>query len=50
MKATYYGATVFVDHHTDYTYVHLMRDDTVEKTLEANNGYKNIYPHTDIRF
>ncbi len=40
MRAKYYAATVFVDHHTDYTYVHLMKDTTAESTLEAKNAYE----------
>jgi hypothetical protein len=42
MKAKYYAATIFVDHHTDYTYVHLMRNTTAETTLEAKNAYEHL--------
>ena len=42
MKAKYYAATVFVDHYTDYTYVHLMKDSTAESTLEAKNAYERL--------
>ena len=42
MRAKYYAATIFVDHHTDYTYVHLMRDSTAESTLEAKNAYEHL--------
>ena len=42
MKAKYYGATIFVDHFTDYTYVHLMKDATAESTLEAKNAYEHL--------
>lgn len=42
MRAKYYGATIFVDHHTDFTYVHLMRDTTGESTLEAKNAYERL--------
>ena len=41
-KAKYYAATVFVDHHTDYTYVHLMRDTTAVSTLEAKHAYETL--------
>jgi len=41
-KAKFYGATVFVDHWTDFTYVHLMRDTTAEATLEAKNAYEAL--------
>ena len=49
MKAKYYGATVFVDHFSDFTYVHLMQDMTGERTLEAKNAYERLmksYGHT----
>jgi hypothetical protein len=42
MKAKYYAATIFVDHHTDFTYVHLMTDTTAESTLEAKNSYEHL--------
>ena len=42
MKAKYYGATIFVDHFTNYTYVHLMRDMTAVSTLKAKNAYENL--------
>ena len=42
MRAKYYAATIFVDHHTDFTYVHLMRDSTAESTLEAKNAYEHL--------
>jgi hypothetical protein len=40
MKARYVGATVFMDHATDFVYTHLMRDMTREATLEAKQAYK----------
>ena len=40
MRAKYYAATVFVDHFSDYTYVHLMQDTTAQTTLEAKNAYE----------
>jgi hypothetical protein len=42
MKAKFYAATIFVDHYTDYTYVHLMKDTTGETTLEAKNAYERL--------
>ena len=42
MKAKYYAATVFVDHYSDFTYVHLMRDTTAESTLEAKQAYEHL--------
>ena len=42
MKARYYGATVFVDRHTDFTYCHLMTDATGDSTLEAKNAYERV--------
>ena len=34
------GATIFVDHVTGFTYVHLMKDFTAEATLEAKHAYE----------
>ena len=42
MKAKYYAATIFVDHFTDFAYVHLMKDTTAEATLEAKNAYEHL--------
>jgi hypothetical protein len=42
MRAKFYAATIFVDHFTDYTYVHLMRDTTAETTIEAKNAYEQL--------
>lgn len=42
MRAKYYAATIFVDHHSDYTYVHLMQDTTAVATLEAKNAYERL--------
>ena len=41
-KAKYYTTTVFVDHFTDYTYVHLMRDTTAKSTIEAKHAYESL--------
>ena len=42
MNARYVGATIFVDHYSDYVYAHLMRDLTSEATLEANNAWEQL--------
>jgi hypothetical protein len=42
MQAKFYSATIFVDHFTDYTYIHLMQGTTAESTLEAKNSYKHL--------
>jgi hypothetical protein len=41
-KAKFYAANIFVDHFTDYTYVHLMKDTTADSTLEAKNAYERL--------
>ena len=48
MKAKYFAATVFVDHYSDYTYVHLSRDTKTDSTMEAKFAYEallNQYGH-----
>ncbi|EJK58187.1 hypothetical protein THAOC_21711, partial [Thalassiosira oceanica] len=37
-----WGATTFVDHVTDFVYVHLMKDFTLEATLHAKKAYEKI--------
>ena len=34
------GATIFVDHATSFTYVHLIKDFTAEAAMEAKNAYE----------
>lgn len=41
-KARYKAATVFVDHHTDCAYVHLMTNTEGDIALEAKNAYKHL--------
>ena len=36
------GATVFIDHATDFTYTHLMEDLTLNATLAAKESYKRL--------
>jgi hypothetical protein len=38
--ARFVGGTIFVDHATGFTYVHLMKDFTAEATLEAKHAYE----------
>ena len=42
MSARYFGTTIFVDHFSDFVYVHLMRDFTAEATLEAKNAWERL--------
>jgi hypothetical protein len=37
------GATVFVDHHSDYVYVFLMQDLTLDETILAKHAYKQFF-------
>ena len=41
MSARYVGA-IFVDHFSDYVYVHLMKEFTAEATLEAKNAWERL--------
>ena len=41
-SARIWGATTFVDHVSDYVYVHLMREITLEETLNAKRAYEKI--------
>eukprot|EP00956_Cyclotella_meneghiniana_P038653 scaffold157438_cov33-Cyclotella_meneghiniana.AAC.1 len=38
----YYGAATIVDHVTDYVYVHLMRNLTLEETIKAKRSWEKI--------
>ena len=38
----YRGATVFVDHYSDYTYVHLMTEMNAEATVKAKQAFERI--------
>ena len=42
MNARYVGATIFVDHYSDYVYAHLMRDLISEAILEAKNAWEKL--------
>ena len=42
MKAKFYAAQIKVDHYSDYTYLHLMKDTTAESTLDAKNSYERL--------
>ena len=37
-----WGATTFCDHVSDFVYVHLMRDFTVEETLLAKKAFEKL--------
>ena len=39
-RARIWGATIFVDHATDWTKVHLMQDASGDSTLEAKNAFE----------
>lgn len=39
-RGRYAGETVFVDHYSDFTYIHLMKDFSSQQTVEANNSYE----------
>ena len=49
MKAFYCGATVFVDHFSDYTYVHLMRDNFGASLLEAKSAFEQLCGSFQVR-
>lgn len=38
----YIGATVFVDHFTDFTYVHLMSEMNAEATVDAKRAFERV--------
>ena len=38
----YVGATVFVDHYSDFTYVHLMTKLNAETTVEAKRAFERV--------
>ena len=39
-RACLHGATVFVDHFSNYTYLHLMQDFTTESTMDVKRTYE----------
>eukprot|EP00956_Cyclotella_meneghiniana_P001276 scaffold1377_cov23-Cyclotella_meneghiniana.AAC.1 len=41
-SARYYGATTIVDHVTDYVYVHLMKELSLEETIKAKRAWEKI--------
>ena len=41
-RTRYIGATVFVDHFSDFTYVHLMTEINAETTVEAKRAFERI--------
>jgi hypothetical protein len=40
MKARYNSATVFTDHYSDVTYVHLQKSTKAQETLEAKQAFE----------
>ena len=42
LKARYYGATIYVDHHSDMTHGTLMQDFTAEATVESKHDYERM--------
>ena len=45
----YRGATVFVDHYSDYTYVHLMTEMNAEATVKAKQAFERISATHDVK-
>jgi hypothetical protein len=41
-RERYHYATIFVDHATDYTFVHLQRDTSSEETLRAKKEFERL--------
>ena len=42
-----WGATTFVDHVSDYVYVHLMKNFSIEETLSAKKAFEKIFSGAD---
>ena len=42
MRAKYIGATIFVDHFSRFTYVHLMTTLSAEETMAAKEAYEQL--------
>ena len=42
LRAKYNGATVFVDHHSNFTYLHLMTSLDGEQTMAAKEAYEQL--------
>ncbi len=38
-SSSIWGATIFVDHHSDYVFVNLMQDLTLDKTLLSKTSF-----------
>ena len=45
----YIGATVFVDHYSDYTYVHLMTEMDAKATIEAKDAFERLAASHAVR-
>lgn len=44
-----WGATTFVDHVSDFVYVHLMKDFSIEETLSAKASFERLFSLADRR-
>ena len=49
MEAFYCGVTVFVDHFSDYTYVHLMRDNYCASLSETKSAFERLCGTFQVR-
>ena len=45
----YRGAMVFVDHYSDYTYVHLMTEMDADATVKAKQAFKRICSKHNVK-
>ena len=45
----YIGATVFVDHYSDFTYIHLMVEMNKETTVEAKEAFERVAEEYNVR-
>ena len=49
-RSRIWAATVFVEHFTNFLYVHLMRYSTLESTLESKDTYENLCDTNGVQF
>ena len=42
LRAKYNGATIFIDHHSNFTYLHLMTSLDSEQTIAAKESYEQV--------
>ena len=48
-KKHYVDATIFADHYSDFTYMHLMTDLDVEATVGAKQSIERLAPDYDLK-